>query len=63
LGVSFVRSCTEAGVKRVLNIPDGYRVDIMVGVGYKSKKRPPAMRGARPIVYHNNHGEPWNGSN
>ena len=63
LGVSFVRSCTEAGVKSVLNIPDGYRVDIIVGVGYKSKKRPPAMKGARPIVYHNNHGEPWNDSN
>jgi nitroreductase len=62
LGVSFVRSATESAVKQVLEIPERYRVDIIVGVGYKGRNRPPPMRGQRHVVHHNSFGREWNGS-
>lgn len=60
LGVSFVRSATEEAAKRALGIPDRYRIDIIVGVGYRSRERPPPMKGSNPIVHHNAHGQSWN---
>ena len=62
LGVSFVRSATEEAVKRALDIPERYRVDVVVGVGYKSRNRPPPMKAQRPTLHHNRFGEKWNGS-
>ncbi|HEV2138828.1 MAG TPA: nitroreductase family protein [Nitrososphaerales archaeon] len=56
VGVSFVRSATESAVKRALDIPERFRVDIIIGVGYKSKDRPPPMKGQRPVVHHNSYG-------
>jgi len=63
LGVSFVRSCTDSGTRKILGIPERYRIDIIVGVGHKSAKRAPAMKGSKPVVHHNDYGVPWNGSN
>lgn len=60
LGVSFVRSATEEAAKRALGIPEHYRIDIIIGVGYKSKERPPPMKGSSPTVHHNSHGVRWN---
>jgi nitroreductase len=60
LGVSFVRSATEEAVKRALDIPERYRVDIIVGVGYKSRDRPPPMKAQEPTWHHNRYGERWN---
>jgi nitroreductase len=59
LGVSFVRSATENAAKRVLGIPERYRIDIVIGVGYKSRNRPPPMKGQKPIVHHNRYGGNW----
>ena len=56
VGVSFVRSATESAVKRALDIPERFRVDIIIGVGYKSRNRPPPMKGQRPVVHHNSYG-------
>lgn len=61
LGVSFVRSATESGVKEVLDIPKNYRVDIIVGIGIKSENRPPPMKSPKPIVHHNRFGVKWDG--
>lgn len=61
LGVSFVRSATEEAAKRALDIPERYRIDIIVGVGYKSRDRPPAMKGQRPTVHRNRFGGKWDG--
>lgn len=56
LGASFVRSSTEKAAKYVLDIPDNYRLDIIVGFGYKSPNRPPPMKGSSPLVHHNRYG-------
>lgn len=56
IGASFVRSSTEKAVKYMLDIPDNYRLDIMVGFGYKAAKRPPPMKSQSPIVHHNRYG-------
>lgn len=62
LGVSFVRSATDEAVKRMLEIPKRYRIDIIIGIGYKSRNRPPPMKGSKPTVHHNFYGERWNDS-
>jgi len=62
LGVSFVRSATEEAVKRALDIPERYRVDMIVGVGYRSRNRPPPMKAEKPTVHHNRYGGKWDGS-
>lgn len=62
LGVSFVRSATDRAVRRVLDIPDRYRIDMIIGVGYKSKKRPPPIKGQKPIVHGNRFGGKWDGA-
>ena len=59
LGVSFVRSATEDAVKRALDIPERYRVDIIIGVGYKSRDRPTPMKAQKPTSHHNRYGERW----
>jgi nitroreductase len=61
LGVSFVRSATEEAAKKVLRIPGRYRVDIIIGVGYKSRDRPPPIKGSKPTIHHNTYGGRWNG--
>jgi len=60
LGVSFVRSATEEAAKRALGIPERFRIDIIIGVGYRSKDRPPPMKGSSPVVHHNVYGESRN---
>ena len=62
LGVSFVRSATEEAAKRALGIPERYRIDIVVGIGYKSRDRPPPMKAQKPTLHHNRYGRKWNGS-
>jgi nitroreductase len=61
LGVSFVRSATTEAAKKVLDIPERYRVDIIIGIGYKSRDRPPPMKGGEPTIHHNVFGVRLNG--
>jgi len=61
LGVSFVRSATTEAAKKVLEIPGRYRIDIIVGIGYKSKHRAPPMQSSKPMVHHNAFGMKRNG--
>jgi len=56
LGVSFVRSATTDALKHVLEIPERYRVDILVGIGYEKKIGPPPMRGGPPVIHINSFG-------
>ena len=53
LGVSFVRSATTNALSHVLKIPDRYRVDILIGVGYPSSKASPAVKGQAPVIHLN----------
>lgn len=61
LGVSFVRSATTAAAKKVLRIPDRYRIDIIVGVGYRAKDSSPTVRSTESTVHLNHYGGAWNG--
>ncbi len=63
LGVSFVRSSTDEAVKSILGIPARYRIDIIIGIGYKSRNRPPPIKGFPPKVHHNMYGVGWETSN
>ena len=59
LGVSFVRSATTEAVKKVLGIPDRYRIDIIVGLGYRAKDSSPKVKALKPTVHLNHHGGAW----
>jgi len=61
LGASFVRSSTESAAKVVLDIPERYRLDIIVGVGYVRKGGPPPMKAQKAQIHHNRLGEAWVG--
>jgi len=55
LGACFTKSYSETGVKEILNIPDGYRTEVMLQLGYPRKDQPRSMRpreGA-DATYHN----------
>ena len=61
LGVSFVRSATTGAAKQVLGIPERYRVDIIIGVGYVAKDASTPIRGQKPVVHLDHFGGMWNG--
>lgn len=61
LGVSFVRSATTEAAKKVLGIPDRYRIDIIVGVGYKARDSSPIVRATKTTIHLNRYGGTWNG--
>lgn len=58
LGASFIKSYSEAAVRRVLDIPDYCRTEIIVSFGYPSKdESPPIKKGkAGKITYTNSFG-------
>lgn len=61
LGTCFTKSYSEVGVKEILGIPDNYRTEIMLQVGYPAKDAPPPLK-AKPgsrITYLNYHGNRW----
>lgn len=61
LGVSFVRSATTEALKKVLEIPDRYRIDIIVGVGYRAKDASPIVKASKPTIHFNRYGGARNG--
>ena len=57
LGVSFVRSATTDALKHVLKIPERYRIDILIGVGYANKTQSSsAIKGQPPVIHLNTYG-------
>ena len=58
LGASFIKSYSEGAVRRVLEIPDHCRTEIVVSLGYPSKDEPtPIKKGkAGKITYLNFYG-------
>ncbi len=61
LGTCFTKSYSEVGVKEILGIPENYRTEIMLQVGYPAKNAPPPLK-AKPggrITYLNYHGNRW----
>ncbi len=57
LAVSFVRSATTGALMHVLKIPERFRIDLLIGVGYASKMGLSApMKGQPPIIHQNTYG-------
>ncbi|MEM1952891.1 MAG: nitroreductase family protein [Thermoproteota archaeon] len=58
LGTCFTKSYSEIGMRKILDIPDNYRTDILLQVGYPSSTKPKSVK-SRPtgrLIYHNRHG-------
>lgn len=60
LGSQFTMISSMAGIRRVLGLPDEYRVDLVIPVGHKVTDTA-TTRSARPVapVHHNQHGVPY----
>lgn len=62
LGSCFTKSYSEAAVKELLGIPDGFRTEVILQLGYPAVMRPPPAKprkGAR-ITELNKFGNVWN---
>lgn len=62
LGSCFTKSYSEAAVKELLGIPDGFRTEVVLQLGYPAKTRPPPAKprkGAR-ITELDKFGNVWN---
>lgn len=61
LGASFIKSYSEAAVRRILGLPEGFRTELVVSVGYPSKDEPPPLKrkkgGSR--TYRDRFGRAW----
>lgn len=60
LASQFTMISSMAGIRRVLGLPDGYRVDLIIPIGHPVAGTP-KTRSARPVapVHHNQHGAPY----
>jgi nitroreductase len=58
LGASFIKSYSEAAVKRVLEIPEGFRTELIVSLGYPAKDEPRPIKKQKQgvITYVNRYG-------
>jgi len=61
LGASFIKSYSEAAVRRILGLPEGFRTELIVSLGYPSKDEPPPLKrkkgGSR--TYRDRFGQAW----
>jgi len=61
LGASFIKSYSEAALAKILELPEGYRTELVVSLGYPAKDEPPPLKKRRggKITYLNRFGQPW----
>jgi nitroreductase len=61
LGASFIKSYSEIALRRILDLPEGYRTELVVSVGYPSKSEPPPLRQRKGgnISYRDSYGQRW----
>lgn len=62
LGVCFTRSATDAALRRLLDLPDAVRPDLIVAFGRPAERPSPAVPRREPLVYHNAYGTRWEGA-
>jgi hypothetical protein len=54
-----MRSCTDAAVREILELPESIRPDLLVAVGHPAGGRDRAPKAPRPLVYAERFGDPW----
>jgi nitroreductase len=59
LGACFARSCTDAALRVVLDLPKTVRPDLLVGIGHPATAPSRAPRTPAAVVYGERFGEPW----
>ena len=61
LGACFTKSYSEVGVRGILNIPDGYRTEVMLQLGFPRADQPRPMkpREGADTTYVNRFGRSW----
>lgn len=61
LGASFVKSYSETAVKRILEIPEGFRTELLVSLGYPSRDEPlpSKKRKGGKTTYRDRYGQRW----
>ena len=62
LATCFTKSYSEVGMKQILEIPDNFRTDVLVQVGYPAHDRlkPIKRKAGSDVVYYNRHGVLFN---
>lgn len=64
LAGSFIKSYSEAAVRRILQLPDDCRTELLVSIGYPAEDEPPPLKkrkGAKR-TYLDEFGRPWQDS-
>jgi nitroreductase len=63
LGASFIKSYSETALKKILGLPEGYRTELVVSLGYPAKDEPHPLkqRKGANITYRDSFGEQWQG--
>jgi nitroreductase len=61
LGASFIKSYSEIALKRILGLPEGYRTELVVSLGYPAEDEPPPLKHRKGgnITYRDRFGEQW----
>jgi nitroreductase len=61
LGASFIKSYSETALKRILDLPDGFRTELVVSLGYPAKDEPTPLRARKggKITYRDSYGQEW----
>jgi nitroreductase len=61
LGASFIKSYSETALKRILGLPDGFRTELVVSLGYPAKGEPPPLKPRKggKMTYRDRYGQRW----
>ncbi len=61
LGASFIKSYSETALKRILDLPEGYRTELVVSVGYPAPDEPAPLKHRKGgnITYRDTFGKEW----
>jgi nitroreductase len=61
LGASFIKSYSETALKEILRLPNGYRTELVVSLGYPAENEPPPLKRGKgsKITYRDSFGQVW----
>lgn len=61
LGSSFVKSYSERALRKILELPDGFRTELVVSLGYPAKEESPPLKSRKgaKTTYRDSYGKEW----